>query len=415
MVCSESRSNLASHGRGKAVRLARGIPVLLLAAALGGGSREPLYSPAIAQDLRQPRLPTAPASGEMGFVVYHFVPSVIQGQDACPAGAARKTKDIFLSTLPPEEAQRLQLKENEAEFKRRFFASVTRADGADICSQYSSFPDRPLLRQVQSQFAWGLNLDDDVADGSRNPEGCAHQNFKSPDGLAGIDNQAYRALGCKLEWRGVDGKAGDIVRGLDGFSASGEFTQVILLRGVDSLENDDDVEVIYGNTPDRPVLDSTGKFIWNASFTISNKPPRERNVLHGRIVNGVLTTEPTLIKLTQTWGQRAQTDLRGIRSRWTLNKGRLRLAFQPDGTLKGIVGGYQPLAELVTSPSLGGLGSVWDAGIDCAGEYNTLKKLADGNRDPRTGQCTTISSGLELAAVPAFVNDVVDSAKLARQ
>ena len=57
---------------------------------------------------------------------------------------------------------------------------------------------------------------------------------------------------------------------------------MLLLRGVDSPVDDDNVEVIYGNTPDRPVVDSAGKFIWNASFTISDKAPRERNVLRGK-------------------------------------------------------------------------------------------------------------------------------------
>ena len=51
------------------------------------------------------------------------------------------------------------------------------------------------------------------------------------------------------------------------------------------------------------------------------------------------------MKLTQTWGQGGARDLRGLRSRWTLHKGRIRVAFQPDGTIKGIVGGYQPLDE----------------------------------------------------------------------
>jgi hypothetical protein len=342
----------------------------------------------------------------MGFVVWHFVPSVIQGKDACPEGPVVKTRESFLATLSSQEQERIQRKENEVELRRRWAESVSGPNGTNMCSQYASFPDRPTVRTVQSKFAWGLDLDGDASGGSADPDGCPHQNFTSPTGEVGIDNQAYRALGCKLEWRGKDGKGGDLVRGLEGFLASGEFTQVILLRGVDSLANDDDVEVIYGNTPDRPVVDSAGKFIWNASYTVSNKPPRERNVLHGRIHNGVLTTEPALIKLTQTWGQRAQTDLRGIRSRWTLHKGRLRLTFQPDGTLKGIVAGYQPIEEFVISPSLGGMGALMDAGIDCAAEYNTLKKLADGMRDPRTGQCTAASTALDFAAVPAFVNDV---------
>jgi hypothetical protein len=196
------------------------------------------------------------------------------------------------------------------------------------------------------------------------------------------------------------------VSGSVGFIASGEWAQVLLLRGVDSLVNDPDVEVIYGNTPDRPVIDSKGKFVWNASYTISTKMPRERNVLHGKIVNGVLTTDPVLIKLSQVWGQGGGRDLRGIRSKWTFNKGRIGIALQPDGTIKGLVAGYQPLNEFVDSTSMGGIGSLLVAGIDCAGKWNTPKKLADGDRDPKSGQCTTISSAMELRAVPAFVNDV---------
>ena len=60
---------------------------------------------------------------------------------------------------------------------------------------------------------------------------------------------------------------------------------------------------------------------------------------------------------------------------------------------------------------LGGMGSAMVAGIDCAGEYNTLKKLADGLRDPKTGACTGVSTGIELAAVPAFVNDAPSQQK----
>ena len=406
MYCNDrERKPVSAPGR-LMLKCARLVPLALPLLVIGSSSFSSLAptSSAIAQASSSP-LPAPPAGGIMGFVVWHFVPAVLQGDDACPDGPVVKTRDSFLATLSPEERERIQRKENEAELRQRWAASVSGPSGTNMCSQYALFPDRPTVRTVQSKYAWGLDLDG----GAPDPDGCVHENFASPDGITGVDNQAYRALGCKLEWRGKDGKGGDIVRGYDGFLASGEFTQVLLLRGVDSLVNDDDVEVIYGNTADRPVVDSTGKFIWNASFTISERPPRVRNVLHGRIVNGVLTTEPTLIRLTQTWGQRAQMDLRGVRSKWTLQKGRLRLSFQPDGTLKGIVGGYQPIEEFVISPSLGGMGSLLDAGIDCAAEYNTLKKLADGMRDPKTGRCTAASTALELAAVPAFVNDVKDA------
>jgi hypothetical protein len=365
-------------------------------------------APATAQ--AQPaKLPAPPASGVMGFVVNHFTYAVIQEKAACPDGPALRNREIFVNSLPPAEAERLQKKENEREFAQKWRATLMNSEGMNICNQYAHFPDRPLLRTVQSKFAWGLDLDGDTGGGPKNTDTCAHEAFTSPDGEKGIDNQAYRALGCKLEWRGIDGVAGDIVKGFDGFLASGEWSQVILLHGVDSLVNDPDVEVIYANTQDRPVVDSTGKFIWQASFTVSESEGRYRNLLHGRIVNGVLTTDPKDIKLVYFPGQNI------ARVSFDLQRGKLRLAFQPDGSVKGLVGGYQPIENFQGHQARGGLGTAMTAGIDCAGEHNTLKKYADGMKDPKTGQCTAISNALELAAVPAFVNDLPAKQKVARK
>jgi hypothetical protein len=194
--------------------------------------------------------------------------------------------------------------------------------------------------------------------------------------------------------------------GLRQFLASGEWTQVILLQDVNSLENDADVKVIYANTPDRPSQDTSGQFLRGTSFTISDTPPRNRNVLKGKIVDGVLTTDPADIILTQTWGQGGARDIRGNRTKFTYRKGRLRLKFQPDGSLNGLLGGYRPVFEGIQSAALGGLGSAQVAGIDCASQLATLQKMADGIRDPDTGQCTAVSAAMRINAIPAFVNDV---------
>lgn len=349
------------------------------------------------------KLPAPPPGGVMGFVVQDFVPPVIQGKDACPTGTSPKIRDLYLASQPADERARLERKENEPELTKRWQATVFGPDGTNICSQPDKF-DRPLLRTVQSPNAGGLDLDNDAPG-----ESCAHEEFTAPDGRTGIDNQEYRVMGCTLEWRGKDGIGGDLLTGMRQFHASGEWTQVILLRGVDSLENDDDVEVIYGNTPDRPQLDSHGNFLPGYSFTISDKPPRHRNVLHGRIVNGVLVTDAKDIKLTQTWGQGGAGDIRGSRTAYDFRHAKLRLAFQPDGSLRGLVGGYRPVFDVIQSPSIGGVGAALAAGIDCAGTLATLRKYADGIRDPKTGKCTGVSSAMNLYAVPAFVNDVPSS------
>ena len=362
----------------------------------GGG---PLDAPAVAQAPGS-SLPAPPADGVMGFVVSRFIPPIVPGKEACPGGPSPKLRDAYLASLDPAERERLSRKENEKELERNWKLTAFGPDNTNICSQPDRF-DRPLLSTVQSKLAIGLDLDR-----GKNGSGCAHEEFGSPSGDQGIDNQHYRVMGCKLEWRGVDGMPSDQAVGTRQFHASGEWTQVILLRGIDSLQNDDDVQVVYGNTPDRPFIDSKGNFLAGATFTISDKPPRHRNVLKARIVDGVLTTVPARIELTQTWGQGGARDIRGNRGKYDFHEGMLRLTFQPDGTLKGLVGGYQPLFDAILSPSLGGAGSAVVAGIDCAAELKTLRKYADGMRDPKTGQCTGISSAMQIDAVPAFVNDV---------
>ena len=138
----------------------------------------------------------------------------------------------------------------------------------------------------------------------------------------------------------------------------------------------------------------------------STKPPRERNVLHGRIENGVLTTDPQDIKLVQTWGQGGARDIRGNRAKYDLRRARLRLTFQGDGSLRGILGGYKPVFDVIQSPGIGGVGSALVAGIDCAQYLQTLRKYADGIKDAGTGKCSGVSAALQLTAVPAFVNDI---------
>jgi hypothetical protein len=71
-----------------------------------------------------------------------------------------------------------------------------------------------------------------------------------------------------------------------------------------------------------------------------------------------------------------------------------------------MLGGYRPLLDVIEAETLGGAGTALVAGIDCAAYLSTLQKLADGQRDPKTGQCRSISSAFQLSAVPAYVNDI---------
>ena len=387
--------------KGKAMISIKRIGGLILpcAAVLALGPVAQLGSPAIGQQT-QTRLPPVPANGTMAFVVTELAPPVVQEKNACPEGTVLKIREQFLHDQLPEERARLSLKENEKELVTKWQASLFGDNNTNICSQPDMFT-RPEMRTVQSKSAMGLHLDGGDPDRS-----CAHDAFTAPGGETGIDNQEYRVMGCTLEWRGVDGVKGDIAVGMRQFHVSGEWTQVILVKGIDNLQHDDDVQVIYANTPDRPALDSQGNFLRGASFSVSTKPPRERNVLHGRIENGVLTTDPQDIKLVETWGQGGARDVRGNRTKFDLRRARLRLTFQGDGSLRGMLGGYKPVFDVIQSPGIGGVGSALVAGIDCAQYLQTLRKYADGIKDTKTGKCSGVSAALQMTAIPAFVNDI---------
>jgi hypothetical protein len=349
--------------------------------------------------------PAAPADGEMGFVLTEFWPAVHQGKEDCPEGLAGTVRENYLASLPQAERTRLMLKENEPELTRKWKASALGPDNTNLCTNPDAFPGRPLQKTVKGKIAYGLNMDGDT---SGHPAGgCAHAQFTGADGEQGIDNQAYRALGCTRNWRGIDGVAGDI-KGFNNFLATGEHTMVLRLRGVKSLKDSPDVEVILASTDDRPVLDSHRNFVTGASFTISR--PQWRNVMHGRIHDGVLTTDPVDVRLNRRLGHGG---VRGARSEYDLRQARLRLTLRADGTVEGLLGAYQTPANLVESTSLGGIGAAVVAGIDCSAEYRTLMALADGLKNPATGQCTGVSNAYRVVAVPAFVNDLPASAKSA--
>jgi hypothetical protein len=348
-------------------------------------------------------LPAPPASGEMGYVFSLFVPAVYPGmKDNCPNGASNMVRENFLASLPSEERERLLKPENEPELTTRWKAYGVPGPGRrNLCSNFDEFPDHPLYKTVQGKISYGLKLDN--SDGKSDPYVCPHEKFTSPTGEKGVDNQMYRALGCQREWRGADGKIGDVLPGYKGLLATGEYTFVMILRNVHSLVKDDDVEVVLASTADKPIVDTQQNFIYKASYhVIAN--PSFRTVLHGHIVNGVLTTDSKDVQLYRPVTQGSGKKMAELFV-WDFARSRLQFTFKPDGSLEGVMGGYAPLTLFMPNEIGGGAGTVTVADIDCASQFNTVKKLADGERDPRTGQCSRISTAFLMAAVPAFVMD----------
>jgi hypothetical protein len=265
----------------------------------------------------------------------------------------------------------------------------------DICTNADLFdtPDRILQKPVQSKIGPGMDLDGAPGPQQPKPGTCAHESFTSPAGETGVDNQFFRAIACNTFWRGVGEGLGD---------AAGEFywsenPVVLVVRGVESWSNDQDVEVIIAASPDLPPRDAAQRVIDGGSMSMTKKA-RYRVVVRGQIKAGVLTTEPANLILPRNW-------VGASGGEFFLNHARIRVRLNDKGELIGDAGGYRPIDNAIGVLRVGGPGVANTAGVECASIRKTLRILADGDRDPATGQCTSVSTGLNFKAKPAFVFD----------
>lgn len=336
---------------------------------------------------------------DYGFVITKLAPAFYRGDEKidCPEGRSPTLREGFLLTQTPAERARLLKPENSIELERRYKTDyVYGPGGADICTAPATFDtaDRPLQKTTQSKIAPGLDLDGAADDASAAPHTCAHQAFKSPDGEAGVDNQFYRAIACNTFWRGApSGGTGDAVRESPLTNAAA----VMIVRDVQSWRNDPRVEVVIAPSPDDAPTDAHQKIVSGGSLEVAPQA-KWRTVLVGRIEDGVLTTEPADLVLPRSW-------VGALKGEFIMKRTRLRLKLQPGGELTGLAGGYRPLDNAMGMYMVGGPGVASVAGLDCASVRKTLRALADGDPDPKTGACTTVSAAMEFAATPAFVFD----------
>ena len=314
----------------------------------------------------------------------------------CPDGFDPTVEELFLSTLGSDERERILRPENAEEYATAWKVDfITGPGGENVCQNPKSFgddPRHPPHLGIQSTVGYGLNLDG-TADGRATPLTCAHQKFEGLNGEAAVDNQLYRAHGCYKSSRGTaESQQGG--GGLDPF--------MIELRGVDDPQNDDRVDVgIYSIEEDDLIMQSGGKALPHQSFRVTSNPTW-RNETTGRIVNGELLIDNFdrmyLKYRMSTWGAFGEAYSHEFRRvRFTL-----QLDPEPDGGVTGMMGGYRPLMNISTVGYCC-RGTASTANMNCASEYKTFAMMADGDPDPETGQCTTISAAHRIVGIPAFV------------
>jgi hypothetical protein len=355
-------------------------------------------------------------NGQAGFVVSHIAYALSKDASetgACPDGITTgysTAGDVYVngpdSPPIPEATQPATLE--------RTLRAVRIPNKQNYCQNPELAKPDPNWHTVRGKDipAEGIDLDgqDSRANGKPSPGTCAHDDFRGPNGERGVDNQFFRAVGCTKTFQST-GQANTFEIEM----YTGAWGILLTLKGVNDLRNSKDVEVGIYASADPLQLSPTRQALPNATYAM-DQDPRFRAIAHGRIVNGVLTTDPVDVRFHWI--------VNGIYLERPLQDARLYATFTSEGGLEGYLGGYTSVENMYdfqfafrngkdkegkSSPvilrSISSIGFAITAEETCQGVYYALKRNADGHRDPKTGQCTSISTQYRIKAIPAFVVD----------
>lgn len=235
----------------------------------------------------------------------------------------------------------------------------------------------------QSKIGMGLNLDGKVGE----------NDFVSPDGVPGIDNQMYRAFGCTSSYRGPEGNSYHF---LTAFMRSEQYNRFLIeLTGVDSLVNDSEVTVTVYRGLDRLLFDAAGNVMPGATQRVDYKWGKTFiKQTTGKIVDGVLTSSPVDIYFPETTGRGSAKHF--IRA-WRLQ------AKISTTSLEGLMGGYLDIDRLQNNLAQNSGTHFRGYGRESLpSEYGLFVKYADGFPDAQ-GRNTAISSGWDVKFKQAFI------------
>lgn len=342
---------------------------------------------------------TAHASEARSYVVSWFHLATYSQDGDCENGPDMTAPEIAERELNrvvgPENAQRLlkSFGSSQGALGQEFYSTLAnrgRIDGQPV-SVYlnpTSVPD-PGLKTVIGRHAYGFNLD-----GKGQDDANAFQDPES--GERGVDNQLFRAVGCIENFRAMpparpswEAFVWDVVR--DQMPA-----WVITMRTTEGNWTDGKVEITLQRSLDHVRRDAASQVLPDSTYRLS-ATQRAPNILRGHIKNGLITTDaPGEVEIGADPTAGAEVRMKQVQLRFKVEK---------DGSLKGIMGGYREWAPVYFVLAQGGSITEFDVGIDAPALYYALRRMADSNPDPVTGQNTAISSAYVMEAVPAFIAD----------
>jgi len=327
------------------------------------------------------------AAETRAYAIAQFMTATYANEGNCPQGGNGTAADIKIRVLMDmgytrDQAQKIVANNDRDESGKRIDVlrrGKINGQPVDISNFPWSAPD-PKIETNVGKYANGFNLD-----GREGPD-----SFIDPDTQArGIDNQLIRALGCFAVYdirRPVRPYLEDITwdTNMDAMPA-----WLMSISGED-LSKDGPVTIKFDRALNSLIRDAHGGAADDVTFMVDPNP-RSQSQFKGHIKDGyVEITEP---------GDFTMLSEAPFHPIIQFSHTHLRLKMNPDRSLTGFIGGYEPWMNYYTFLAIRGEGT---GQINLPGSYYALKRMADGVPDPKTGENTAISVAYWLEAVPAF-------------
>jgi hypothetical protein len=338
------------------------------------------------------------ASPLVALAVLTFTTAAFAG-DVAPVGVRDRTIGYVITTAHWAVYQTTDAKAEcpdgrnlsgpREQFKAEFPNGGTVADTHLKREAASWFPrdheDKFPFHEAKGKISYGLNLDGQVGP----------NDFTSPQGDPGVDNQLYRAIGCLNHFRGPDG----VIHFFSNkFLRDFNYNRTLIeLTSVDSLANDDDVDVAIYRGVDRLMTDATGDTIMPGGTQRIDARFGKKFERHtkGKIVGGVLVTDPT----DAYWPWATFDDVPGTHF---IRAMRLSLKLAPESA-GGVLGGYMDVDawynQMITAWSTHHLSY---GQVTAPSLYRVLRRLADGYPD-KDGANTAISGAINVTFAQVFI------------
>jgi hypothetical protein len=354
--------------------------------------------------------PTASAKQTRSYAVSWFFVATYLQDDDCPDGTNPMAGQLYTRILKdlgytPAETEYLlgaiaddgDIRDKNGRTLRQIGALRGRIDGREVdVMVYPTSAADPKIHLAQGRYANGFNLDGKISDDPRSSE--------DPDTHElGVDNRLRQAMGCTDQFRTrLPDRPGHPANDWD--QSRDKMPAWLMTVTGDDLTKDGDVVVTFDRALEPVRRDANGDVMPDVTFRI-DPDARSHSTAPGRITGGrLVTTAPFHYVMTAD---------PSISPTFEMFETHLRVDMQPDRSLKGYLGGYRPWQMIYFTFAGLGVGIELTYSIDLPGLYHAMKRLADYDPDPKTGEMRAISATYRMELVPAFVvprevgNDVV--------